>query len=435
MTWDVEEEFEQTAQGRARPGEEASQPDANVVVQELLKLSAIEYDQRREAEAKRLGIRVSTLDESVKAARCANETAETSILFPTVTPCAGPVDGAGLLRELTLTVKRFCVVPDYAAESVALWLLFSWTLDAWTIAPMINITAAERACGKTRLLEVLGCLVPKPLPTGSISAAALFRVTEAHQPTLLIDEVDTFVADRPELVGILNNGYVRAQAFVIRCDGDDHDVRSFCVWGPKVLCGIGELPDTTSSRCITIAMRRRRSDEKVERLRADRRDWVDGLQSRCARWAADNVARLRSCDPDMPNRLDDRAQDNWRPLIAIADRAGGVWPNLARLASVAMSAPRLAQEESIGIQLLRDIRAVFEDSGGSTLQPTLLAAELEQMTDSPWRSWNRGNPITPNRIAKFLAAYEIASRRTRDGRYYDRSDFTDAWTRYCTEPP
>ena len=173
----------------------------------------------------------------------------------------------------------------------------------------------------------------------------------------------TFLADKLELVGILNNGYSRGQAIVVRCDGDDNAVKTFRVWGPKVLCGIGELSDALASRCITIQMRRKRPGENVERVRADRQGWAAALRSRCVRWAADNTERLRGADPEMPSVLDDRAQDNWRPPIAIADLVGEDWPTRARAAAVALCAPRAGQEETKGVLLLRAIREVFEKDG------------------------------------------------------------------------
>ena len=36
-------------------------------------------------------------------------------------------------------------------------------------------------------------------------------------------------------------GYLRSQAYAVRCHGDDREVKAFRVWSPKVLCGIGEL--------------------------------------------------------------------------------------------------------------------------------------------------------------------------------------------------
>ncbi len=266
-------------------------PDAQAAARELAKLSPLQYDQRRDAEAKRLGVRTKTLDDAVRRYHGEEEAQDTSLLFPVVEPSAQPVDGASLLNDMTDALRRYVILPDHGAETAALWTLFAWAFDAWTIAPMIHISAPERACGKTRLLEVIGALIPKPLPTGSISTAALFRVIEAHDPCLLVDEIDTFLTDNPELVGVLNNGYSRGGAYVLRCVGDDHDVKRFRVWGPKALCGIGELPDTLASRCITIQMRRKRPGESVERLRADRQGWAEALRSRCARWAADHTTR------------------------------------------------------------------------------------------------------------------------------------------------
>lgn len=428
--WD--EELDATA-----PEAEAMEPppDAEAVARELAKLPPLKYDQCREEEAKRLNVRVKTLDEARHRYRVEEEAQETSLLFPVVEPSDQPVDGAGLLGDIAQTLVRHVILPDHGAETVATWILFAWAFDAWTIAPMIQITAPERACGKSRLLEVIGTLVPKPLPTGSISTAALFRVIAAHGPSLLVDETETFLTENLELVGVLNNGYLRSQAFVIRCDGDDHDVKTFRVWAPKVLCGIGELSDTLASRCITIQMRRRRAGEIIERLRADRQHWAEALRSRCARWAADNTEQLRGADPNMPEALDDRAMDNWRPLIAIADMVGGDWPANARMAAVAMSAPRAAQEESAGVLLLRDTQRIFEDRRSDTIAPEMLVEALCVLPDAPWATWGRGKPVTPHRVARLLSAYEISSQRNRGGRYYDRQDFQDAWARYCTAPP
>ena len=146
-------------------------PDAAAAAQELAKLSKLKYDQCREAEAKRLGVRAKTLDDAVRRYQGEEEAKETSLLFISVEPSAEPVDGVGLLGDIAETLQRFVVLPDHTAETVAFWIMFAWAFDAWTIAPMIQISAPERECGKTRLLEVIGVLVPKPLPTGSISPA------------------------------------------------------------------------------------------------------------------------------------------------------------------------------------------------------------------------------------------------------------------------
>lgn len=431
----IKEEFATAPEYKSEPQSETL-PDAEAVARELAKLSPLQYDQRRKAEAKRLGVSVKTLDNAVRRYRGEEEAQETALLFPAVEPSAEPVHGAALLDDITATLGRYVVLPDHAAETVGLWTLFAWAFDAWSIAPMIQISAPERECGKTRLLEVIGALVPKPLPTGSISSAALFRVIEAHAPCVLVDEVDTFLTENLELVGVLNNGYSRSQAFVVRCDGDDNAVKPFRVWAPKVLCGIGELPDTLASRCITITMRRKRAGETVERLRADRQGWAEALRSRCARWAADHVERLREIDPDMPEVLDDRAQDNWRPLIALADLVGGEWPARARAAAVTISAPRAAQEESKGVLLLRSIKEVFDREPRESIPSSVLIERLCALPDSPWAEWNRGKPVSARTISRLLSAFEIEPHKGRQSNLYWRADFEDAWSRYaaCQAP-
>ena len=54
--------------------------------------------------------------------------------------------------------------------------------------------------------------------------------------------------------------------------------------------------------------------------------------------------------------LHDRAADNWRPLFAIADLAGGNWPTLARQVAVRLSEGGAEQDASVRVQLLMDIK-------------------------------------------------------------------------------
>src|SRR5947208_1489958 len=74
----------------------------------------------------------------------------------------------------------------------------------------------ERQCGKTTLLTVLSELVNRPVVSSNVSPPALFRAIEELRPTLLIDEADTFLKGNDEFRGILNAGYTRKTAFVLR---------------------------------------------------------------------------------------------------------------------------------------------------------------------------------------------------------------------------
>ncbi len=61
-------------------------PTGDERVERLAKLSAFEYDRRREAEAKKLGIRMSTLDDAVKAVQEGED--ETPVTPPTASRLA-----------------------------------------------------------------------------------------------------------------------------------------------------------------------------------------------------------------------------------------------------------------------------------------------------------------------------------------------------------
>ncbi len=71
----------------------------------------------------------------------------------------------------------------------------------------------------------------------------------------------------------------------------------------------------------------------------------------------------------MPDVLDDRAEEAWEPLFAIAELAGGHWPERAWQAALELSASREAEDEALGTWLLRDVRAVYAPHAASIVSP------------------------------------------------------------------
>ncbi len=161
-------------------------------------------------------------------------------------PWSEPVCGAALLDELAALFARHVVLPFGAADALALWAALSYLTDRADTLPRLAVLSPERRCGKTRLLELLARLVRRPVPAANISAAALFRAVEAWQPTVLIDEADTFLAAREEILGLLNSGHTRGTAFVVRCVPDpeagDYVARIFSTWALVAIAAIGTLP-------------------------------------------------------------------------------------------------------------------------------------------------------------------------------------------------
>jgi hypothetical protein len=350
-------------------------------------------------------------------------------------------DGALILRDLARYARRFVILTEPQADAIALWILHTHAIEAADCTPYLSIRSAEKRSGKTRLLEVLELLVREPLPAANISDAALFRSIGAEDasPTVLLDEVDAIFGakarDREDLRGLLNAGYRRG-AVVRRMGGAKMTtLEAFAVFCAKAFAGIGELPDTIADRCVPISLTRKTRDEPVARIR--RRDALadaEPLQISAASWASHHAPSLAEARPDLPDELDDRAQDVWEPLFAIADRAGDDWPERARRAALALSSNGEREDASAGVQLLGDCCQVFGGQGVDRFTSVGLADALHEIEESPWGEWY-GKPITPRGIAKLLSRYRIRPRTIRlhddtTAKGYKREWFEDAWARY-----
>ena len=130
------------------------------------------------------------------------------------------------------------------------------------------------------------------------------------------------------LRGILDGGY-RANGSYTRMAGVGTAMspKDFKTFGAKAFAGIGTLPGTLEDRCIRITLKRKTRREKVERFRyKDARERAKPIHESLEAWALSAIARLWDANPELPPELDDRAQDGWEPLLAIADLAGGEWP-------------------------------------------------------------------------------------------------------------
>lgn len=406
-------------------------------IERLAQLSPIEYDRVREHEAKAMGVRAGTLDKMIRDRRKDQAEAE-GIDFDDVDPWPRPVDGAALLSELASTIKRFIVCPDETASAAALWIVMTWFMDVVQVAPLAVITAPEKRCGKSQLLFLLGRLVYRALAASNITPAALFRAVDAWKPTLLVDEADAFMRDNEELRGLLNCGHTRDSAYIVRVVGDDHIPKRFNVWGAKALAGIGHLADTIMDRSITLELRRKLPNEEVLRLRHAEPGLFDDLASKLARFAQDNREAIRRCRPELPAQLHDRAQDNWEPLLAIAEISGKGWPEIARKAALKLSGSA-EDGATVGNELLGDIREVFEIKKLHKISTADLIEALCSDDEKSWATYNRGKPITPRQVSKKLKEYGVSSKTIRIGyetaKGFEREQFNEAFLRYLASPP
>jgi len=402
----------------------------------LATLDPLEYDLERKRAAKQMGVQVKTLDTQVKTAK-REITIQDSEFFETVIPYSEPVSPAELFNELYQTILAHIILDSAQAYALVLWIVMTWLMDGFEVAPLAIINAPEKSCGKSQLLDIISRLCAKPLVSANMTTASLFRVNEMYGPTLLIDEADMFLKENMELKGLINAGHTRSSSYVIRITGDNHEPKKFGVFGPKVVAGISlekHLSDSTMSRGIVINMRRKLECEKVTRLRHSNTEQFAQLKAKLARFTLDYAEQIHLARPELPEALSDRAQDNWEPLIAIAETAGNVWLDYALNAALNLSSSEEASL-SIGTELLLDIQALFDTDAFEKISSADLIKKLIDDEERPWATYNRGRPITPRQVASLLKTYGIHSKTVRMSynktpKGYEFGQFKDAFSRY-----
>ncbi|SRR5579885_2357059 len=404
------------------------------IIRKLAELSPIAYDRVRIASAEGLSIRPATLDKLVKNAQTNTQT-DTSAPYEEIELWNEPITPSELLDEIATTVRRFIVCQNETVIAVTLWVAMTWFIDVIQVAPLAIITAPEKRCGKSQLLFLLSKLVNRPLAASNITPAALFRSIDLWHPTLLIDEADTFMRENEELRGLINCGHTRDSAMIVRAVGEEFVPKTFFVWGAKALAGIGRLSDTIMDRAIELELRRRKPDEAVERLRHAEADLFQRMASKLARFAYDYSHIVRVAKSMLPDCLNDRAQDNWEPLLAIAEVASDEWAKSARAAAIKISGG-VERSQSLSIELLADIEEIIETKQTDRISTADLIAGLCSDVEKPWATYNRGQSITPRQVASRLKEFGIVSNTIRLGattaKGYLFLQFADAFSRYLS---
>jgi hypothetical protein len=326
-----------------------------------------------------------------------------------------------------------------------LWIAASHAQPAWEHAPRLAVVSPLKRCGKSRLLDVVAETCHAPLITVNATIAAVVRSIGGDPPTLLVDEADTLWGTRKQadnnedLRGLLNAGHQRNRP-MLRWDVTSRSLEQLDTFAMAMLAAIGELPDTIMDRAVVIRMRRRAPGEQVEPYRT-RRDAppLNQLRDRLTGWAREHLAELQHAQPAMP--LEDRAADTWEPLVAVADLAGGQWPERARAAAAVMTAAEAEQEEdtSASVRLLGDLREVFDQADADALYSGTILDALHKLDEAPWADWY-GHPLSTRDLAKLLRPYGVRAKNVREHgaeprKGYTRADLHEPWTRYVPLRP
>lgn len=409
------------------------------IIARMASLSPLDYARARNDAAALLEVSTATLDKAValEKRKGATDSGETQQPFADIEPHPQPIDPAALLNEVSETIRRYIVLDVEQADAMALWAAFTWFIDVVKIAPLAIITAPEMACGKSQLLDLMAKIVMRPLSSNNMKTATLFRIAEKWHPSLMLDEVDLMLKSDDEIINLVNAGHHRGASQVWRLVGDNHEPKSFDVWGAKCFAGIALekiLPSSTMSRAIVIRLRRKMAHESVSSLRHASLDIFDTLAAKMARFSDDYRDKVRTARPALPETLSDRAKDNWEALIAIAECAGHDWTARAWHAALTLSGDSTAQ--SVSNELLADIKTVFEHKRVEKISTVDLLSALCEDEEAAWRTYNRGNPLTPRQLSSRLKEYGISSKNVRLEKHgnpqkgFELSQFEEAFARY-----
>jgi Protein of unknown function (DUF3631) len=353
------------------------------------------------------------------------------------TPEAPEINVLDLVLRL---IEKHIVITDEERMAVALWVLHTYLFDRYTHTPRLALLSPVNGCGKTTLLRLLELLVRDGTSSANSTPAVIYHEL-ARNPylTWLIDEADNLDLLRHAngvMRSVLNMGHTCGASVRRMVRGEP---QKFNVFAPLAISAIGPLPFPLLRRSIEVHMQRPSNNSKIERFDAAAPEWLVHREV-IQRWAAS--CKLAS-DPEIPNQLRNRAADNWRVLLAIADELGH--GETARSAAISVSSNRIYNEP--GIVLLADVQTVFERAGVDRLTSSALVDGLLNLGDGDWNEF-RGpkedravHKLTRSELAALLRPFHIKSRTIwparrspsdRSSRGYLKSQFEAAWQRYCS---
>jgi putative DNA primase/helicase len=414
---------------RTEREQEARQKKWDAAFAEIAELPKLTHATRLKEAAKRLGEDFERLLEEFEVFYAARTVPEE------LQPWGEPVSTAELLSTIEMKFRRYVVVSDAVAAATALWVAFTYLIEIAVHAPKLLFTFPERDAGKSTALHVLRRMVQRPYMAIEATGAAMYRIVDRLKPTLLLDEADTLFQRSTVLAHIINESWTNGGQKIPRV-GPRGEVIEFDPYGTQAIAMKGlNMPGTTLSRCIICMIWPKLLSEVVEDFDECNDEEFKIIRRKLARWSVDNAVALRSAAPECS--FNNRMRKNWKPLLAIADLAGGDWPKRARVAALELETDR--DEPSEGVRLFAAIRDLLGTRAEITSVDMCKALAAD--SSSGWSNYQRKGPISQAQLAALLRPYGIRpvtlhpTKRadlTRHG--YRASQFQNAFARLLQEP-
>jgi len=338
-----------------------------------------------------------------------------------VEPWGDAVDGGALLDSLSALIRQYIHLPSEAADAIAVWAVLTHCVEWLMFAPLLVLSSASKRCGKTALLALITPVVRRGRLTSAtgITPAVLFRLNERDRPTLCLDEAEKLQGRHadPNLLGLINDGYRRGGK-VYRCVErvGSFDIQEFDAFGFRALALIGKAWDTVADRSVLISMERkprtvrlaRFHEAVVERIGSD-------IARRARRWTTDEKDALRIAydAATRPTWLGDRDCDNWAGLFAVANVAGGRWPERIEAAARLLAGSR-DEDGDAGERMIHDMRGAFASACEPPVIPSgELVQKLNAIETSAWGDLRDGRGLSTHALAARLRPFGVKPRAER----------------------
>jgi hypothetical protein len=293
------------------------------------------------------------------------------VLFP-----SEPVE-YGSETELVAEIRAFIhahvdVSPLF--ETIAsYYVLFSWVYDSFNELPYLRVRG-DTGSGKTRCLLTIGSLCYKPIfASGASTVSPIFRIIDALQGTLIVDEGDfRFSDEKAEIIKILNNGNARGFP-VLRSEavngGKEFDPKAYSVFGPKLIATRNYFEDRAlETRCLTeeTGGRKLRDDIPLN-LPVDWKVQARGLRNKLLMFRFRNYGRHHLDPANIDRSIEPRLAQVFGPLLSvIADPAAqAALCDVAREYHQELITDRGSDMEAQVLEAIRDVLDKSDDGQAS----------------------------------------------------------------------
>jgi hypothetical protein len=230
-----------------------------------------------------------------------------------------------LIEKLSQTILKFVELETTEiAILLALWIVQSYRINTFAFCGFLSVQSASPRCGKSRLLEILGCFTDELTPLRTTPTPAVLYRTESR--VLFLDEVDNLRnADKEkfgEVMALLCVAFKRG-GIVERCNKRSLKVERFDAYRAFGFAGLNALSDALNDRSFPVRMKR--TTKKMPRLNLVKLEMAAlPLRERLNKWWETHGETLKTLYENFPDEtpqlkdLDDRLQDIGEPLLALS---------------------------------------------------------------------------------------------------------------------